>query len=380
MSSQLVVKSGPHERIWCPVEINVTPDCRNASCLLTGTGMVLPVQHLSTGNAAFIVPYLSRDESLIVTAATHEELPLMDEPASVTAVLESPGDLAIYDDGRLVTRYRFGGSVVRPYLYPVLSPNSSQLTRSYPMQDVDGEHRDHPHHKSVWIAHGDVNGTDNWSEEAGHGGTVNTAVTVVEQGPVLARFKANSYWHDNAGQPLLSESLTVTAWHSSGTLSFLDFDIELTADQAAGDVIFGDTKEGGILSVRVASSMDGRNGGLITNVFGGRMEAECWGKPSHYCSYSGSISGGEGGIAVLERPDSFRSPVTWHVRNYGLMTANPFGLSAFTNGALNGTHTLRSGTSMKFHYRMVLHNIPRFSGNCSGMYIDYSYPPTVRPA
>ena len=35
------------------------------------------------------------------------------------------------------------------------------------------------------------------------------------------------------------------------------------------------------------------------------------------------------GIAVLDHPGNFRSPVHWHVRDYGLMTTNCFGDSTF---------------------------------------------------
>ncbi len=37
------------------------------------------------------------------------------------------------------------------------------MTRGYPMEFHEGEKKDHPHHHSFWVAHGDVNGTDNWS-------------------------------------------------------------------------------------------------------------------------------------------------------------------------------------------------------------------------
>jgi hypothetical protein len=60
------------------------------------------------------------------------------------------------------------------------------------------------------------------------------------------------------------------------------------AARPAGD--FGDTKEAGLISVRVASSMEGkREQGLIENAFGGRREPETWGKPSPWCHYSGPV-------------------------------------------------------------------------------------------
>jgi Methane oxygenase PmoA len=376
MFGTLSIDAGQHLRDWCPVIVDAGAGAAVAPAYASDNGDVLAVQQLSDGQAALIIPTLRTGERLELRPLCEANLDI-NEASLVTATLESPGVLAIYDAGRLVTRYRFGNDVVRPFFYPVHSPDGSRLTRSYPMERVAGEHQDHPHHKSIWIAHGDVNGTDNWSEEPGHGGTANIQLEVLDQGPVLARFQAKGLWHTASDEPLLTEILTVSVWRSNGYVRYVDYQIVLTADQPVGDVTFGDTKEGGILSVRVASAMDGRNGGHISNVFGGRMEAECWGKPSHYCSYWGSVGTCNGGIAILDRPDSFRSPVTWHVRNYGLMTANPFGLESFTNGARNGSCTLKAGSSFEFHYRMVLHNIAGFTGDCSAMYLDYAFPPNA---
>ena len=38
------------------------------------------------------------------------------------------------------------------------------MTRNWPMKNVENEEHDHPHHRSFWYAHGDVNGHDFWSE------------------------------------------------------------------------------------------------------------------------------------------------------------------------------------------------------------------------
>ena len=47
-----------------------------------------------------------------------------------------------------------------PYLYPVLAPGGVPVTRGYPMDPRPDEERDHPHHRSLWFAHGDVNDAD----------------------------------------------------------------------------------------------------------------------------------------------------------------------------------------------------------------------------
>jgi hypothetical protein len=43
------------------------------------------------------------------------------------------------------------------------------MTRNYPMAKVPGEETDHPHHRSLWFAHGPVNGVDVWTERKNTG-------------------------------------------------------------------------------------------------------------------------------------------------------------------------------------------------------------------
>jgi hypothetical protein len=43
--------------------------------------------------------------------------------------------------------------------------DGTEMTRNYPMKKgVAGEVEDHPHHRSLWFTHGDVNGIDFWAE------------------------------------------------------------------------------------------------------------------------------------------------------------------------------------------------------------------------
>ena len=303
-----------------------------------------------------------------------------DKSESGMKVIDNDGMLSVFEDEALITRYRYGSDYVRPFFFPVNAPDGRCVTRSYPIETVTGESADHPHHKSLWIAHGDVNGVDNWSEEIGHGFTRHQSIDSIDEGPVCARFSTTSVWCDAGENPLLTQKLAAAFWREDGTARLIDFDIQLVADVRTEDLVFGDTKEGGILSVRVASALDASRGGLISNVYGGKQEEECWGKHSHWCSYSGEIDNQPCGIAVFDHPDSFRSPTTWHVRNYGLMTANPFGYAAFTNGRLNGSHTLKAGNTLNFKYlRYHYDNDPDFNAKCSeeSTWIS-AFPPKVK--
>src|SRR5688572_23843084 len=68
--------------------------------------------------------------------------------------------------GHFFTEYIFKGAH-RPYLYPVLMRDGTSLTRHFPMKKQAGEDEDHPHHRSLWFAHSNINGVDFWNEDMG---------------------------------------------------------------------------------------------------------------------------------------------------------------------------------------------------------------------
>ena len=69
-------------------------------------------------------------------------------------------------NGKLFTEYRIkSGS--KPILWPVIGPTGKRVTRNWPMDDTVPKDRDHPHQRSLWFTHGDVNGIDFWSEGKG---------------------------------------------------------------------------------------------------------------------------------------------------------------------------------------------------------------------
>jgi hypothetical protein len=89
------------------------------------------------------------------------------------------------------------------------------------------------------------------------------------------------------------------------------------------------------------------------------------------------VSGARVGIAVLDHPLSFRYPTYWHVRDYGLMGANPFALKAYTNGMKDGSYLLRSGEEMRFVYRVIVHLGDACEAGVRRQYLDFATPPSV---
>lgn len=173
--------------------------------------------------------------------------------------------------------------------------------------------QDHVHHRSLWVAHGDVNGVDLWSESKGHGKIVHKRFNHKIHGPVYVELNEENTWMSSEGERLLDDIRTIRIWASESGEWLIDFDIYFIASY--GDVIFGDTKEAGILSLRVASSMTVKQGGKIENSFGGINERETWGKRAQWCDYSEPLGSEWVGIAIFDHQKNPRHPTYWHVRD-----------------------------------------------------------------
>jgi hypothetical protein len=249
--------------------------------------------------------------------------------------------------------YHYEESAPRPYIWPLYGPGGVEMTRAFPMEDRAGEKQDHPHHRSLWSAFDEVNGVNNWHDGEGHGWTRHEHV-VVNSGPVFGRFAAKSVWTSAEDEPILEEMRHVRVYNVDGDSRLFDYTIFWRA--MYGDVTFGDTKEAGAIAVRVATSMDGERGGVITNSEGGRGEKECWGKRADWCDYTGDIGGERFGIAIFNRPNrqSFSGAPRWHVRDYGLFATNPFSVAAFEGGEKQ-PFILKSEKVVTFSYRVLLH-------------------------
>lgn len=366
------VHAGAHDRPECPLELTLPQALPDASYqAVTDAGVSIPLQRRSATQVALLVPAMAAGESRTFGVVEAEKA---HEPE--VTLLDREGRIDIARHGALLTRYHYADVPARPYFWPLFAPGEAPVTRAYPMQtDVPDEMHDHPHHRSLWVAFGEVNGTDNWSEEKGHGYTAHQAFESLGSGAVSGGFRSRSLWQSVNKEPVLTQMLDCTIWATEGSARLLDFEVALIA--TAGAVHFGDTKEGGILSVRVASALDVPRGGRIENTYGGIDEGETWGKAAHWCDYSGTVEGKHVGIAVLDHYDSFRYPTHWHVRDYGLMTVNPFGYAAYTKGAKNGSHTLAAGESLRFRYRVVLHAGDASAGQVNAHYLNFVAPPRV---
>jgi hypothetical protein len=278
--------------------------------------------------------------------------------AAQVNVTQRTDRILIEIDGKPFGDFFIGADAVKPYLHPLRSASGVIVTRSYPMESVEGESRDHPHHRGLWFTHGDVNGYDFWANEtsqkgatkSGKGKIVTRKVLDVKSGKRSGSVKALFDWQTPEGKTLLTETRDMI-FYSDPKLRTIDLDIRLTAVEKSK---FGDTKEG-CFAIRLASPLEEKRGGKMVSSDGKLGEKLIWGKPYPWVDYYGQFGAETLGIAIMDHPASARYPTYWHARAYGLFAANIWGLHDFVDKTKDGSQTLEPGQSLRFRYRVVVH-------------------------
>ena len=207
------------------------------------------------------------------------------------------------------------------------------------MEKVAGEDHDHPHQRSFWFTHGNVNGVDFWSEGQADRHDQRDRAEAGRRGarPGPAPDPRTTGWRPTIGRSARTAHRHVLPHQGRPNHRLRDHD---QGDERARDLRRHQGRD-----VRPPRRVDDgrqarRPGGKITNAEG-LTDDKAWGKPSPWVDYVGPVEGKTVGIAILNHPDSFRYPTTWHVRDYGLFAANPFGWHDFGNDPTRATTRFR---------------------------------------
>jgi len=281
------------------------------------------------------------------------------------AVSRGADRISVEIDGKPFGALFIGTDAPKPFFHPLRAASGTIVTRHYPMEKIEGEAYDHPHHRGLWFSHGDVNGFDFWANEPDpkrpkSGKIVLGKVLGVNSGKDWGSLSALFDWLDPDGKLLLTERRTMV-FQALGNLRIVDCEIMLTA---ASQVKFGDTKEG-TFAIRLAAGLEEpypkapasppRTGKMVT-AEGRETEKNVWGTRSKWVDYFGEIGGEKLGVAILDHPSNPRHPTYWHSRSYGLFAANIFGLHDFLrDNSQDGSLTLEQGKSLRLLYRVIIH-------------------------
>jgi hypothetical protein len=64
--------------------------------------------------------------------------------------------------------------------------------------------------------------------------------------------------------------------------------------------------------------------------------------------------------------------VRWHARDYGLFAVNPWGQHAFDPAAPEAHTSLDAGASIRFRWRVVIHNGDTAEAHLADLYKDFA--------
>lgn len=276
--------------------------------------------------------------------------------SQTVALKPSDNGLRVEIDGQLFTEY-IVKDTPRPFMYPVIGAAGESVVRNFPMRgDVEGESKDHKHHRALWFAHGSLNGMDFWSEEKDFGRQQHVGFGETKAAGNKGEFTADTKWVTAAGQCVMTDTRKITVTALPEGEKYLDFDITLKASE--GDVVLGDTKEG-TMAIRLCQSLSFKEKTSQAHAYNSAddKQKDIWGKKADWVCYFGpDPKGNPVGVIIFSHPSNLRSPTTWHARDYGLFAVNPFGLHDFEGLKKGdqdgkGDHKIAKGDALKLRYR-----------------------------
>jgi hypothetical protein len=333
-------------------------------CVDASSGVAGEIRFASTGTGASVcpmshVPHSFRRFSFLASLAVFAFAWHSARAATGVEVEKQADRVTIRVDGELLTELRFTDTP-KPYFYPLLGPGGVPMTRNYPMRtDAADEDKDHPHHRSLWFTHGEVNGVDFWAEGPNKGRVIQEKILEARGGKESGVVRTANRWVTAEGKAVLTDQTTFSVERSPMGRVF-DYSITLKASEGV-DLTFGDTKEG-TMAVRLAESMRlksnkfyaGKTTGHIRQDTGVK-DGETWGKRAEWTAYTGPVGDKVMTLVIFDHPSNPRHPTWWHVRDYGLFAANPFGIHDFEKKpAGTGNLVVKAGDSITFRYRFLL--------------------------
>ena len=266
------------------------------------------------------------------------------KPVPAMQVLPLPnGEASFTRDGAELTRYHFGPTLNRPFLYPMIGPSGRSLTRMGHPRDPIG----HSHHNSVWVSHFIVDGVDFWGDR-NKGRIEHQRMEQYEDTPEAAWLVGVNHWtRMEPREVLLVERRRVQVEPLDNGEWFLTLDLELAPPPQKMSTTLDKTPFG-VVGVRMAKTIGVHDGGgRILNSAGGVNEQGVFWKPAKWCDYSGPITPtASEGIALLDHPYNPNHPTVFHVRNDGWMG---------TSLTFDAPRTIEADKPLRLRYGLYVH-------------------------
>jgi hypothetical protein len=293
---------------------------------------------------------------------------------------DSKNKVDIIIGGKLFTSYQYPVNMEKPFLFPVIAPNGSVITRGFPIEPRKGERVDHPHHIGIWFNHGNINGIDFWNNSSAipadkkdeYGHIVVKKIIRAESGK-KGILEVEADWDDNKGTTLLKEH---TTWSFTGSGDTRTIDHITTLTAVNGRVTFNDSKEG-MFAIRLdrAFEMPSKEPLIFTDEKGnpttvsvidntgvtGMYESSnslkgdaVWGTRNDWVLLTGTKDNSHITIGMFDNPKNPGYPAYAHARGYGLFSVNNFGQNSYDPKKEKMTYVLEKGQSVKLCHRFVV--------------------------
>ena len=258
-------------------------------------------------------------------------------------LLRSENRIDVMIAGELFTSYLYDDNMTKPLLIPVRTPSGIEVNRRHPLTEIEGGSTDHEHHVGIFFAVDKVNGVKFWNNTGLSPQIRHVEITEATGGASTGKLSTIANWVDENKQILLEEKRTMLFIAGEHEYA-IDLSIDLTA--TCPSILFEDIEEG-MLAIRVsdylresdpeASPQPGRplpkesisGTGRYFSSNGDETAKNVWGKRARWVALQGVRQNKVVGVAILNHPASINYPTYWHVRNYGLFSANPLGQGDF---------------------------------------------------
>jgi VCBS repeat-containing protein len=303
------------------------------------------------------------------------------QPVKVKLKKDNAGQkVDVIIDGKLFTSYRYPKNLEKPFLYPIIAPSGSVITRGFPLEPRKGERVDHPHQVGLWFNHGNINGLDFWNNSSAiaadqkdsYGHIVVSSIDKAKGGKT-GLLEVSSDWKDNKGNTVLTEKAT---YIFSGDKNTRTVDHISTLTAANGKVVITDNKEG-MFAIRVdrAFEMPSNESLIFTDEKGNPTTVKAtdntgvtgmfvsssglkgdavWGTRNEWVLLSGRKDNVLTTFGIFDNPKNPGYPAYSHARGYGLFSVNNLGQNSYDPKKEKVVYTLEKGESMTLRHRFFV--------------------------
>lgn len=222
----------------------------------------------------------------------------------------------------------------RPSIHPLVTP------RGIPVTEQGGHTM--PHHKAVWIAHADINGTNFYTDE-GNTGLIRTVEASFHGEGDEGVLETRVHWDKIDGLTLLEETRTyriIPGEKANRVDVFSSITTPLTEAKMA-------MEKHAFFHVRVLDVLSEDQGGKVSASNGISGTEGIYGTDGFWLDTRGRIDGHDAGVAIMTHRKHGPQPL--FSRSYGTVALNPF---------LREGRTLRRGEKYENLYSVVAYDSP----------------------